>query len=467
MKKFFLIFGFSIVTAFFLKGQNTFFKKYRFSDLDDISHFIETDDGGFVICGFTNRNMPGNRWYNDMLFFKIDSVGNLVWDFVWGQGIDYAMKMTKGPVEGTILVGGQSNHSNKGLYQDFFVGVLSESGYWLDTMVFGSVPGDEIFWDMRSCADGGYILLAGGAESDTASQGGIFMLKLDKNLDSTWMKTHYTSQHVTRANSVIQTTDGGYLLGGLVSNDSMFPMMPAWAYILKTDQNGDAEWDSILSDRSPEYIGLNFIEDIALCKDGGYVFIGGRPTFKLDKNRNVVWEKEKEDKANSSVNIAENGNILRTATPNASIYDPYGNVIRRIEAEQDSVGNLLVLFTYGAPTSDGGYMIIANTIGGVLAMKYNCEGLLESSTCEPPNVPMVEVYPNPVGEQILIQIHSEDVSNDYFLEVFDVLGRMVHKQTLNAPLLNVVGAENWQGGVYLIRVRNEESVDFVKKVVKE
>jgi len=65
---------------------------YGGTGMDGPTHFIQTADGGYAMCGFTTNS--GNQ---DACVFKIDSVGDLEWNMTYGgEGteIAYALLQT-------------------------------------------------------------------------------------------------------------------------------------------------------------------------------------------------------------------------------------------------------------------------------------------------------------------------------------------------------------------------------------
>jgi hypothetical protein len=89
----------------------------------------------------------------------------------------------------------------------------------------------------------------------------------------------------TRVRSVMQTNDGGFIVGGRIGS-------PAHYWI---DNTGNTEWEKTFNDGS----GYHDIYSIQQTTDGGYVFIGHKSgsgleqvwVYKLDSSGDLVWKK--------------------------------------------------------------------------------------------------------------------------------------------------------------------------------
>jgi len=83
---------------------------------------------------------------------------------------------------------------------------------------------------------GGYVLA--GSFINT-NRNNTRIVKINDNGDTLWTKS-YEVQYKSAANSIQQTTDGGYILGGYKTSGSS--IWDGDAYLIKTDVNGDTVW---------------------------------------------------------------------------------------------------------------------------------------------------------------------------------------------------------------------------------
>src|SRR6516162_9595197 len=234
----------------------------------------QTSDGGYVV-GATVSIPPYAA-----LVAKFDSSGNLQWQKEYQSSIGssalYALNQTS---DGEYIWAGYLQDSST--YAEYaIVAKLDSRGdiQWQKTSGIA-----EYATDVRQTADGGYIV--GGVTPPSPYeivQGWI--AKLDSSGKLQWQKVLGSSQSVM-ANSVIQTTDGGYALAGLAKANVL---------VAKFDSSGIVKWQTVYT--SPSSLGLGY--GIVQTSDGGYMVAGydnDSPflalALKLGSSGNVRWVK--------------------------------------------------------------------------------------------------------------------------------------------------------------------------------
>ena len=192
-----------------------------------------------------------------------------------------------------------------------------------------------------------------------------------------WNKTFGGTGYDT-ANSVQQTSDGGYILAG-----STLSYGDYWNMLLvKTDSDGNKQWDRIMWGR-PETDMM--IECVQQTSDGGYILAGGisvgnRPwdfwLVKTDSNGNLQWNQSigkiaKDDFAYSVQQTSDGGYIL-AGKSNALGDTPSDYDFRLVKTDSAGMplwdryidaGNTEVAYSV-QQTSDGGYILAGSTYGG-------------------------------------------------------------------------------------------------------
>ena len=132
------------------------------------------------------------------------------------------------------------------------------------TRTFGGSNYDYCY-SVQQTTDGGYIL--GGYTSSYGAGGYDFWLvKTDANGDSLWSRTFGGSNH-DYCSSVQQTTDGGYILGGITES---YGAGNYDFWLVRADANGDTLWTRTFGGYYEERC-----YSIQQTTDGGYI-LGGR-----------------------------------------------------------------------------------------------------------------------------------------------------------------------------------------------
>ena len=140
------------------------------------------------------------------------------------------------------------------------------NGEWSKT--FGGSE-DDVGTTVQQTTDGGYIL-AGWTSSFGAGRADVYLIKTDENGDLQWQKTFGGSEN-DGAWSVQQTTDGGYIITGFTfsfgkGNDD--------AWLIKTDENGNEEWNKTFGGSS-----WDVAYSVQQTTDGGYILAGDTFSF--------------------------------------------------------------------------------------------------------------------------------------------------------------------------------------------
>lgn len=225
---------------------------------------------------------------------------------------------------------------------------------WSRTYGSGDVFGVE------QTSDGGYIV----AGVSVAAHG-IFvarLLKLDRLGGVIWQKqyTTVTQPGFLFGNSVQQTIDGGYVIGGQL----VLPDGGGGGWVLKTDPMGNVIW-------SKTYISL-FITSVQPTSDGGYFAVGNGWAAKLDSYGNVTWQRifRGGNDFFSGQQTSDGGYVM-----SGGLFNDY--CCKAWVLKLDQYGNVTWQNAYGEPggietassiqqTPDGGYAVAGQSPGGAL-----------------------------------------------------------------------------------------------------
>ena len=266
----------ALAVKFDVNGNIEWQKTYGGAGSDLFSSVQQTTDGGYILAGHT----ASTSGYVETWLVKLTTNGTVEWQKKYG-------KSSQG--FGSVSVQ-QTTDSGYVVAQGSRVFKLNSDGTVVWYKTYGRRPGEprQIHsHSIRQTSDGGYIV-AGEMELYDAeigwrgSDAWVFKLNIDGTV--AWMKTYGGSKpNSDKAKSVRQTSDGGYIVAGMTT---AFGAGGYDIWILKLDNNGNAEWQKV-------YGGTNnqWADSIEQTIDGGYI-VGGTMSLdamllKLDSNGNV------------------------------------------------------------------------------------------------------------------------------------------------------------------------------------
>jgi hypothetical protein len=173
-----------------------------------------------------------------------------------------------------------------------------------------------------------------------------------------WSQT-YGGTKEDSANSLVETSDGGYALAGTTRS---FGVSDEDFWLIKTDWTGNMEWN--------QTYGEGEATSLVETSDGGYALAGGARLVKTDEYGSMMWNQTYGNgDIRSLVEMSDGGYALagKTATFVTGA-DDYGNFWL---IKTDSNGNMEWNQTYGGEdydyacalveASDGGYVITGTT----------------------------------------------------------------------------------------------------------
>jgi len=215
-------------------------------------------------------------------------------------------------------------------------------------------------------SDGGYVI-TGSTSSFGAGETDIYVVKLDANGNLQWTKTIDGGG----GRSLIQTSDGGYAIAGSTKSFGA----GAWdVYVVKLDANGNLQWTKTIGGEKDDY-GRSLIQ----TSDGGYAIAGKTYSFgagyadvyviKLDAHGNLQWTRTvggpESEEGNSLIQTSDGGYAIAGYTESFGAGGADVYVVKL-----DAKGNLQWTKTIGGKNADGGSSIIQTSDGGYAIAGY-------------------------------------------------------------------------------------------------
>jgi hypothetical protein len=415
---------------------------------------VNTIDGGYIAAGMTessNGNVSGNHGGKDAWVVKISSNGAIQWQkCLGGSGWDEAWDIKQTTDSGYIIAGrtnstdGDVTGSNGGL--DYWVVKLAEDGSIVWQRNYGGTSEDNGYAVIET-TDGGYLVVGeafsvNGDVTNSRGNGDYWVIKLSSNGDLIWEKA-LGGSYLDRANDVVETPDGGYMIAGSVSSvDGDITNAPGGydIWLVKLDPSGLLEWEK-------PYGGTNDdrCNSIRPTASGGYVLGGFTSSNDGDVQSNdgiqELWVLE----------IDDQGHILWEITAGGSLGE------RAFFATQ---------------TLDGGYFVAgaSNSTDGDVTGHHGPEGYFDwwaikltpaSVSTRTLTTQSLQISPNPASSQLMYTL-PENV-NPVTVSVADVAGKIVVYYDHANQIIDI---SQLKKGLYYMAVCSGEGVIYTRKFIK-
>ncbi len=303
----------------------------------------------------------------------------------------------------------------------------------------------ELGNDVIQTVDGGYAVIGYNYIS------GSFFLKIDPNGDTAWTKTYAGLLGFPETNSIKQTTDHGFILGGYFHSGN-----PDQALLIKTDSLGNISWSKIFG---------GIYDDRILCvqqtNDGGYVFTGYTGIssayndydvyiVKLNSSGGMQWTKTYGDSESNS------GEYIEQTTDGGFIISGYSENYLNFSNQYafllkiDAAGTLSWIKKISSPylfeitsttcpqnvrqTNDGGFILLGDLVnqtnGASLLVKTDSLGTLQWTKAYS-DISAGMLYEISSGGYVISGISN--TSNEATLLRVNSIGDPVWSRIYNAP----------------------------------
>jgi hypothetical protein len=281
------------------------------------SAIVPTADGGYVVGGGTVGCGSGNdcaalSGVQCALVEKVSATGGVVWARVYNAGATgSSIRKIRQTSDGGFIAAGTINGADQtpgGL-------ILKLDGQGNVQWQRQLAPGGStqvLFNDVQQTSDGGYVV-TGELETPASS---VLVVKLDSTGTVMWQRSFKGPSGpgeptAATAYSIIQSSDGGYLVGGHWDGSPAPNACCTGALLLKLDSAGNIQWQTALS--GGLYCFFNGFSETCTnlaalvysahqTADGGYVLTGdenlvmsdGAPIEpwigKIDASGKLLWQ---------------------------------------------------------------------------------------------------------------------------------------------------------------------------------
>lgn len=279
-----------------IQWQNTIGGNDRDGIIGDPRVIVQqTFDNGYIVGGGSRSNISGDKTENsngswDYWILKLDTLGNIQWqNTIGGSGAEIFDNIEQTADSGYIILGSSASNISGDKTENNTTGQPNDSDYWiLKLNAAGNIQwqntiggsGNDEASSVTQTKDGGYVLigtsnspLSGDKTEDTIGSFDYWVVKLTAIGNIEWDNT-IGGTDTDKPYTVMQTSDGGYLVGGYsLSNSSGDKTENTTAgtgyvdgWIVKLDSSGNVLWDNTIGGN-----GVDIIQSIHPTFDGNYV----------------------------------------------------------------------------------------------------------------------------------------------------------------------------------------------------
>jgi len=376
---------------------------------------IQTEDGGYAITGYTKSFGAGGY---DVYVVKADSLGNLLWTKTIGginDDLGWSIIQTK---ENDLVIAGYTASYGEG-NNDVYIIKLDSSGFLKWSRTVGGV-GDDLGYSIIQNKKSDYVI-AGISGSYSNNVYDVFVIDVDTSCTIKWTRTigHIVA---SEGQSIVECKDGGYAIAGNCYDSILHG---SDVYIVRLDSLGNLKWTNSTGGTSDDYS-----YSIVQTKDNGFFVTGYTGSYGSGIDDVYV------------VKFDSNGN---TCQPRFSI----GHIT---SVDSGIVGS-------GGLTNAGG----TGGIGGIA--KYGgvrtviCDTTITTIKNADSEFKLINLFPNPGKGKLTIKF--SDISGQYSVEVFDVLGQQIYSTyNIDKPIFNL-DLSSKADGVYFYRIMKNDGSPIV------
>jgi len=211
-------------------GDTLWTKYYGSTGIDACLDGVLLTDGSFVMVGYTFSSGEGGA---DAHVMKIDSLGSIIWEFTYGgTNDDYGNGIVKTSDKGFIITGST---------QSFGAGQQDVLGFKIDSiggLVWNKTYGgssNETGKSIATTADGNFVM-TGSTRSFGKGGEDVFLVKINPLGDTIWSYT-YGGSSIDLGEEVEETIDKGFIIGAYTNSFMTFNFD---AYLIKLDSLGNS-----------------------------------------------------------------------------------------------------------------------------------------------------------------------------------------------------------------------------------
>lgn len=257
---------------------------YNGTDWTGLQSCIQTFDFGILAVG--NNSIIGNANSTDFYILKTDSLGNKLWDTSYGgNAYDAAWDVVQTPDSGFLVIGITRSFGAGNL--DNYLIKINKDGKKLWQKTYGT-PLGEGATQIIKLSDNNFLLVSGATKGPGLydDNEGV-LIKINNNGTKIWQKDYGRPVLNDELWGAVEMPDSGIIAAGVMWVDT-FNTHSAFAWVIKTDKNGNQLWEHLYNILSPNMVQDNYVFGIIKTNDGGVLLHG----FATDTLSNTISKQD-------------------------------------------------------------------------------------------------------------------------------------------------------------------------------
>lgn len=229
----------------------------------------QTMDGGYIITGKIDVEIPAYNVGSIVYLIKTDNEGREIWRKMFNlfedyNGIDEGNHVQQ-TEDGGYIITGYTIKDGIEKRKVFIMKTDSEGvEMWRRIMDFSDRKGNGEGNSIQQTEDGGYVI-TGYIYEDVIKNSDVFLIKFNNEGQEIW-RNFFGNNENNGGNSVRQTMDGGYIITGYTRMEAT---PTANVYLIKIDNTGQGIWERDFGGNDVD-IGYSVQQTV----DCGYIIVG-------------------------------------------------------------------------------------------------------------------------------------------------------------------------------------------------
>lgn len=439
------------------------------SSWEEAASIKQTPDKGYIVAArsySSDGDLTGNKGNLDCWIIKLDSLGTIVWQKNFGGSMyERASGINITSDGGYIVVGTTSSSdgdvtTNKG-YFDVWAYKLDSLGNLIWQKTYGGT-GDEYAYSIQQTFDGGYIL-AGETDSPDGDIVGFhgwtdgWVIKIDSIGNIIWQKPLGGSD-IDGMFSIQETPDKGFIStgyscsvnGNATSNNGLSDY-----WIVKLDSLGSVKWQKSIGGSNWENATY-----IRTTNDGGYVVVGSSDSNDGDVSNSHgntnedIWAAKLDSIGNIQWEISLGG-----TSDDGGLPQQHSNEGGPTAIQTNDGGYFVAGYSYSNDGDVTGHHGVSGASGTtdvwVVKLNFSTDILNQLISQD------IVVFPNPATSSITLKTNQINST----VKIYNLSG-MLLKEVVLCGYMNTIDINDLSTGIYMIEVISDQNI-YHTKIIKE